>query len=441
MREWAKNNSMRVAWLCAAVVCASSIVAHAQVQGGPSFDCSKSAKLDELAICRDPGLSALDRAANAAYLQVKRQSGPQVANQMGRKFLALRAECRNDRLCILRQYSAIIKAYKEAGSTVDFPTWAVGQAPDIPTPQTPAPSVSEPPQSVASAPVSAAPVETPAATVSVPEPDRQAISVGASPAPSTVTSVRSATVSNGASSSNDGVSLWVIVIVVGMIGYGIYRVHRRFAARRAVRQIIADRAPIFAKKRSQTVYVDDYGLQVTDAWEKHKKYITNTVLANGLLEKGLSGKEIVAVLSDISRISDLIDDAASSVRVPSGTPDISKVFSGEDYERYCAEILDAAGWKTRLTKGSGDQGVDIIAELNGRRVALQCKFYSKTVGNRAVQEAIGAMSFERTVAGVVVSNAQFSRHAKLLANGARVLLLHHEELPSLEERLPAVLSR
>jgi hypothetical protein len=51
------------------------------------------------------------------------------------------------------------------------------------------------------------------------------------------------------------------------------------------------------------------------------------------------------------------------------------------------------------------------------------------------------MSFERTVAGVVVSNAQFSRHAKLLANGARVLLLHHEELPSLEERLPAVLSR
>jgi hypothetical protein len=67
--------------------------------------------------------------------------------------------------------------------------------------------------------------------------------------------------------------------------------------------------------------------------------------------------------------------------------------SPTDYERFCADRFAAAGWKVRLTKGSGDQGADIVCEATGRRLVVQCKLYSGSVGNSAVQEVIAAREF------------------------------------------------
>ena len=57
------------------------------------------------------------------------------------------------------------------------------------------------------------------------------------------------------------------------------------------------------------------------------------------------------------------------------------------FEGYCADLLSNAGWNASITKGSGDQGIDIIAVKNGIKIVLQCKKYSSPVGNKAVQEA------------------------------------------------------
>ena len=65
---------------------------------------------------------------------------------------------------------------------------------------------------------------------------------------------------------------------------------------------------------------------------------------------------------------------------------------------------------------------------------LQCKLYSRPVGNNAVQQAIAGQRFELATHAVVVSNAAFTRSARELAAAAGVLLLHHDELPSLGER-------
>lgn len=50
--------------------------------------------------------------------------------------------------------------------------------------------------------------------------------------------------------------------------------------------------------------------------------------------------------------------------------------SGWDFERYCADCLLKKGFtKAEVTSGSGDHGVDIIAEQNGIRFGIQCKLY------------------------------------------------------------------
>ena len=65
------------------------------------------------------------------------------------------------------------------------------------------------------------------------------------------------------------------------------------------------------------------------------------------------------------------------------------IMSGEEFESFCAKVLQDNGFENvNMTKASGDQGVDIIAFKDGVRYAIQCKRYSNSVGNKAVQEVI-----------------------------------------------------
>src|ERR1700730_11505635 len=66
-----------------------------------------------------------------------------------------------------------------------------------------------------------------------------------------------------------------------------------------------------------------------------------------------------------------------------------------------------------------DQGVDVVAEKNGIRLVLQCKLYSRPVGNKAVQEAAAARAHEAADYGVVVSNNRYTQDAQQLASTNR----------------------
>jgi hypothetical protein len=105
------------------------------------------------------------------------------------------------------------------------------------------------------------------------------------------------------------------------------------------------------------------------------------------------------------------------------------------YELHCAQVLRECGWKAEVLGGSGDQGVDVIAERGATRVVIQCKKYSRSVGNKAVQEVIGGQMMHRAHAAAVVSNAAYTKSARELARMTKVLLLHHTELLALDQKL------
>ena len=106
--------------------------------------------------------------------------------------------------------------------------------------------------------------------------------------------------------------------------------------------------------------------------------------------------------------------------------------SGTEYEQYCKSILCAAGWVAYETPFTGDQGVDLIAKNDQAIVCIQCKRYSNPVGNRAVQEVIAGREYYGGTHAAVVSNAEFTTHARELAASTNVILISHTELENLK---------
>lgn len=103
---------------------------------------------------------------------------------------------------------------------------------------------------------------------------------------------------------------------------------------------------------------------------------------------------------------------------------------GHQYEYQCAKVLRSKGFtKVSVTKGSGDQGVDVIAYSGGKKYGIQCKYYTSPVGNHAVQEAFAGAKFYNCDVAVVMTNNTFTPAAKDLAGKTGVLLWANNRIP------------
>ncbi len=103
--------------------------------------------------------------------------------------------------------------------------------------------------------------------------------------------------------------------------------------------------------------------------------------------------------------------------------------SGVEFELWCANLLKDSGFiNVSMTKVSGDQGVDILAENNGVKYAIQCKCYSSDLGNTPIQEVNTGKTIYHCHVGVVMTNRHFTVGAKNAANATGVLLWDRDKL-------------
>ena len=89
--------------------------------------------------------------------------------------------------------------------------------------------------------------------------------------------------------------------------------------------------------------------------------------------------------------------------------------TGTEFEDYVAARLQRAGWQVTFTSVTGDYGVDLIAERDGKSVAIQCKRYGKPVGVAAVQQVVSGARHHGCEKSIVLSNQEFTQAAKQLA--------------------------
>lgn len=99
------------------------------------------------------------------------------------------------------------------------------------------------------------------------------------------------------------------------------------------------------------------------------------------------------------------------------------LMEGHDFEYYCAELLRQQGFQeVEVTRGSGDYGIDILAEKDGVTYAIQCKCYSGPVGVKAIQEAYAGRDYYDRMVGAVLTNQYFTQPAVEAAKKLKILL-------------------
>jgi hypothetical protein len=124
--------------------------------------------------------------------------------------------------------------------------------------------------------------------------------------------------------------------------------------------------------------------------------------------------------------------------------------TGAQFENFTADLFRAMGHQAVVLGGAGDQGVDVIVNHRGERIAVQCKNHKKPVGNRPVQEVYAGARHHRCVEACVVAPAGYTRGAMALASSTGVSLcdadtihqwirkadkLEHERTSELENRI------
>lgn len=76
-----------------------------------------------------------------------------------------------------------------------------------------------------------------------------------------------------------------------------------------------------------------------------------------------------------------------------------------------------------------------MQKKKGIRIIIQCKKYSKPVGNFAVQEVAAALAYKNADRGIVVAINGFTSAAVELAECNNILLLDYQDLPKIDKLL------
>ncbi|MCW2305595.1 restriction system protein [Rhodovulum sulfidophilum] len=190
---------------------------------------------------------------------------------------------------------------------------------------------------------------------------------------------------------------------------------------------------------------------IMDAVRKHyvqlSKNIRRSLILNeyGATVQDHRQSEIERFLNSISKEWHLLPDGVAASIVMNSIQQLDSRYApaefdaksfpedGYEFEEWLAASLKKFGWNTEVTKGSGDQGVDLIATKGETSIAIQAKRYSGKVGNRAVQEVYSGAKHLGISLSAVITTVGFTPSAAVLAQSTGVILLRVDDLPHLDE--------
>lgn len=112
--------------------------------------------------------------------------------------------------------------------------------------------------------------------------------------------------------------------------------------------------------------------------------------------------------------------------------DFWKQMEGLQFEHELARVLREANYLARVTRGSGDDGVDIWAEKDGETIAIQCKRYGGAVGPDVVRELYGVILHLEADRGIVATTGYFTNGAIDFAEGKPIELWTLEQILALQ---------
>lgn len=114
--------------------------------------------------------------------------------------------------------------------------------------------------------------------------------------------------------------------------------------------------------------------------------------------------------------------------------------SGTEFEEFISSVLQKMGFRSEITKATGDGGIDIVATLDqpiiGGRYLIQCKRFASDnpVGAATVREFYGALTADRkAVKGILITTSSFTQQAEDFAESLPLELIDGDKLRTLLE--------
>jgi HJR/Mrr/RecB family endonuclease len=98
------------------------------------------------------------------------------------------------------------------------------------------------------------------------------------------------------------------------------------------------------------------------------------------------------------------------------------MMDGYQFEEFVFVLFSRLGYVAKITKSSGDQGVDVVAEKGTMKIAIQAKCYSGNVPNSSVQQIVAGARHYNCNKKIVVTNSRFTPSAIELAHSNNVVL-------------------
>ena len=248
-----------------------------------------------------------------------------------------------------------------------------------------------------------------------------------------------------AAASSSGTNWFVWIVLLGMLLPLLNFIRKRFAENRRANmyrarvgqaenivaaEIDAQRSKLRIRKH-QLVFEDIYGTKHEGQWTKEKEIFFRTRLWPLLVDAGLEDIAPTIQPGAMVQIEDAANSEAGDIVAPTfhSSPEAyDPRMLPTDYEIFCARQLILSGWDARTTVATGDQGADVIATRDGKKLVVQCKLYASSIGNDAVQQVYSAKKYQEADFAAVVSNQPYTRSARQLADSNGVKLLHHDQL-------------
>lgn len=154
------------------------------------------------------------------------------------------------------------------------------------------------------------------------------------------------------------------------------------------------------------------------------------------LEDLLKEKNIIYEKSKIYKQLDELKEEMDEEQFEKSLSTKSKTFeftelknlTGHEFESFLEQLFTKMGYKSEKTRGSGDQGADLIIEKFGEKTVVQAKNYNGKLNNKCVQEVVASIKHYNADKGMVVTTNYFYKSAEDLAKSNNIDLVDREKL-------------
>ena len=100
-----------------------------------------------------------------------------------------------------------------------------------------------------------------------------------------------------------------------------------------------------------------------------------------------------------------------------------------ELEKLAERVYKNLGYRVQHVGQTGDHGIDVLLiNPNNQKEIVQCKQWSKPVGEAALRDLYGAMMHDNAIRGWIWAPRGFSGPAKVWANGKPIVLVDDAEI-------------